>query len=125
MAPLVRRLACCRLFFFFQAEDGIRDLTVTGVQTCALPISTESVIACISVPLDVHCCAIARVYTSMEVVIELTGSRRPLCVVPVTSIDWERCIRSVSPTWGRICSSTGCALPGVPTTATNAIVQNA
>src|SRR2546430_7685944 len=27
--------------FFFQAEDGIRDLTVTGVQTCALPISDE------------------------------------------------------------------------------------
>src|SRR2546427_9543873 len=26
------------LVFFFQAEDGIRDLTVTGVQTCALPI---------------------------------------------------------------------------------------
>src|SRR2546430_13701146 len=30
---------CCRIVFFFQAEDGIRDLTVTGVQTCALPIS--------------------------------------------------------------------------------------
>src|SRR6266478_1332179 len=28
-------------FFFFQAEDGIRDLTVTGVQTCALPISAR------------------------------------------------------------------------------------
>src|SRR2546421_5815714 len=28
-------------FFFFQAEDGIRDLIVTGVQTCALPISTS------------------------------------------------------------------------------------
>src|SRR2546430_8858545 len=28
----------CVVFFFFQAEDGIRDLTVTGVQTCALPI---------------------------------------------------------------------------------------
>src|SRR2546430_3009357 len=28
-------------FFFFQAEDGIRDLTVTGVQTCALPIFPE------------------------------------------------------------------------------------
>src|SRR3712207_7873039 len=27
-------------FFFFQAEDGIRDIGVTGVQTCALPIST-------------------------------------------------------------------------------------
>src|SRR5256886_12515847 len=31
------RISLC---FFFQAEDGIRDLTVTGVQTCALPIST-------------------------------------------------------------------------------------
>src|SRR2546430_6752527 len=30
-------------FFFFQAEDGIRDLTVTGVQTCALPISNRAV----------------------------------------------------------------------------------
>src|SRR5688572_31706809 len=29
---------CLFFFFFFQAEDGIRDLTVTGVQTCALPI---------------------------------------------------------------------------------------
>src|SRR2546430_5020161 len=28
-------------FFFFQAEDGIRDLTVTGVQTCALPICPQ------------------------------------------------------------------------------------
>src|SRR2546430_4951756 len=28
----------CTYGFFFQAEDGIRDLTVTGVQTCALPI---------------------------------------------------------------------------------------
>src|SRR5256886_7401352 len=28
-------------FFFFQAEDGIRDLTVTGVQTCALPICKD------------------------------------------------------------------------------------
>src|SRR5437773_1247191 len=35
---------CCRsfLFFFFQAEDGIRDRDVTGVQTCALPISIHA-----------------------------------------------------------------------------------
>src|SRR6202140_5607828 len=33
---------CNKLFvFFFQAEDGIRDLLVTGVQTCALPISSR------------------------------------------------------------------------------------
>src|SRR2546430_8679299 len=31
-------------FFFFQAEDGIRDLTVTGVQTCALPISCRELL---------------------------------------------------------------------------------
>src|SRR5437763_16619920 len=30
------------LFFFFQAEDGIRDTSVTGVQTCALPILSSS-----------------------------------------------------------------------------------
>src|SRR5256885_10915098 len=30
------------IFFFFQAEDGIRDYKVTGVQTCALPISPAS-----------------------------------------------------------------------------------
>src|SRR5438552_9788530 len=32
-------LLLCFFFFFFQAEDGIRDDLVTGVQTCALPIS--------------------------------------------------------------------------------------
>src|SRR5690349_25153216 len=32
------------LYFFFQAEDGIRDLYVTGVQTCALPISERMVV---------------------------------------------------------------------------------
>src|SRR5206468_6330660 len=32
-------------FFFFQAEDGIRDLIVTGVQTCALPISVARALA--------------------------------------------------------------------------------
>src|SRR5256886_12486457 len=35
------RSLACRPVFFFQAEDGIRDLTVTGVQTCALPISAN------------------------------------------------------------------------------------
>src|SRR5687768_7034648 len=31
--------------FFFQAEDGIRDVAVTGVQTCALPISVDNLAA--------------------------------------------------------------------------------
>src|SRR5437660_3688359 len=36
---LLRFRLFCFFFFFFQAEDGIRDGHVTGVQTCALPIS--------------------------------------------------------------------------------------
>src|SRR2546430_2083976 len=40
LSPVVLAVDCIKfnIFFFFQAEDGIRDLTVTGVQTCALPI---------------------------------------------------------------------------------------
>src|SRR2546430_12516614 len=34
----IKSWSCCFRVVFFQAEDGIRDLTVTGVQTCALPI---------------------------------------------------------------------------------------
>src|SRR5436305_4464269 len=36
------RLYFLCFFFFFQAEDGIRDADVTGVQTCALPISGDA-----------------------------------------------------------------------------------
>src|SRR2546430_6296974 len=43
-ANSVSRSADSCFFFFFQAEDGIRDLTVTGVQTCALPISDGPVV---------------------------------------------------------------------------------
>src|SRR5699024_12159820 len=53
---------CFRFVFFFQAEDGIRDRNVTGVQTCALPISSP---ACCSRVARVRawwwlCCAIRR-----------------------------------------------------------------
>src|SRR5438270_7367499 len=57
---------CFCFFFFFQAEDGIRDLTVTGVQTCALPIlhgqsyhieviAVDSLDECTCAPLDTVC----------------------------------------------------------------------
>src|SRR5438046_7331840 len=38
---MLLHMQCCFVFFFFQAEDGIRDWSVTGVQTCALPIYIE------------------------------------------------------------------------------------
>src|SRR2546430_8220214 len=43
-SPTAMRVLRDVCFFFFQAEDGIRDLTVTGVQTCALPIYGEQVV---------------------------------------------------------------------------------
>src|SRR2546427_7074025 len=61
-------------FFFFQAEDGIRDLTVTGVQTCALPISCStyscqlfsisSLKSCTSVPARRPGCGLSGWYTT-------------------------------------------------------------
>jgi len=55
-------LSCFRCFFFFQAEDGIRDRDVTGVQTCALPILAlldtkhffEAGIPCINFTTGIH-----------------------------------------------------------------------
>src|SRR6266511_1661252 len=41
MSCYFRRLIVNSFVFFFQAEDGIRDFHVTGVQTCALPISAQ------------------------------------------------------------------------------------
>src|SRR5699024_12013024 len=38
-ASVALAVLCLSISFFFQAEDGIRDRNVTGVQTCALPIS--------------------------------------------------------------------------------------
>src|SRR6266849_7979416 len=40
------RQSCNFLFFFVQAEDGIRDPLVTGVQTCALPICEGNSLSC-------------------------------------------------------------------------------
>src|SRR5256885_6728341 len=43
----------CWFFFFFQAEDGIRDYKVTGVQTCALPILQRIIDRCAQVDGDI------------------------------------------------------------------------
>src|SRR3712207_8397186 len=39
-------------FFFFQAEDGIRDIGVTGVQTCALPIFEQCLVQLRTYPFE-------------------------------------------------------------------------
>src|SRR2546425_9408320 len=55
------------VFFFFQAEDGIRDKLVTGVQTCALPISRPAVPAIAAGPAALpDCPSIGSVEPSCE-----------------------------------------------------------
>src|SRR3712207_7141524 len=86
---------CCSLvfifyFFFFQAEDGIRDIGVTGVQTCALPISY----------LDVEHRRLRPAAELLQVSIPLTVERDiPICRVWQTGSrgrlkllqgDWDR-----------------------------------
>src|SRR5690606_5273891 len=49
-------LAHARLAFFFQAEDGIRAFHVTGVQTCALPISFFTRSSAANIPVNMALC---------------------------------------------------------------------
>src|SRR2546422_6206408 len=60
-------------FFFFQAEDGIRDVAVTGVQTCALLIQAEDGIRDVAVTgvqtcaLPIFCIGICALYSPIQV----------------------------------------------------------
>src|SRR5947209_17029714 len=107
-------------FFFFQAEDGIRDIGVTGVQTCALPISGEvwtqkavaerkrlientpagrvplkwTVVESIPVPDDIQREG-ARAKRSIEVWVEsmravATEGIRTICYNVMPVVDWTR-----------------------------------
>src|SRR5699024_3507006 len=60
------------LFFFFQAEDGIRDRNVTGVQTCALPISWPSAAA----PSKCRRAAASAAATRSKLVLRDTSARK-------------------------------------------------
>src|SRR2546430_2794337 len=66
-------------FFFFQAEDGIRDLTVTGVQTCALPISGLARVAAID-----GVSAVADPWSTGSDALRASDGRAALAVVTVT-----------------------------------------
>src|SRR5438552_5608102 len=82
--------AWCCFFFFFQAEDGIRDDLVTGVQTCALPISARRASAAICASSTKamgtatarNCSAIRR-----SVERRITSSRRRAPLAPAN--DWR------------------------------------
>src|SRR5712675_1658347 len=101
----------CFLFFFFQAEDGIRDVAVTGVQTCALPICRpvpakpgEYVIAAadragIYIP---HFCwhpRMSSVGMCRQCLVEVDGPRGPSLVVScMTNVADGQVVHTKSPT---------------------------
>src|SRR5699024_12014784 len=73
---------CDVLIFFFQAEDGIRDRNVTGVQTCALPISKYP---------DKAPITISRVYTAQVLLTTNIKSTISPINTPMGSTDSARC----------------------------------
>src|SRR3712207_7796410 len=85
--------------FFFQAEDGIRDIGVTGVQTCALPIftgynlygATPTVTAPDGTPLPVTAQVINQAQTTLRVRLT-TDAQAPLgdALIKLTSRSEER-----------------------------------
>src|SRR3989440_8241119 len=90
------------IFFFFQAEDGIRDLIVTGVQTCALPIYRRRAIAVEGVQ------ALAGLAVPGIVVVGLIGRYRLLVEQggdPAVVADDKHDIRSEERRVGKECRS--------------------
>src|SRR5207302_2604156 len=73
------------LFFFFQAEDGIRDFHVTGVQTCALPIYRVSATSdeIVTQVLDVHNVSAAQLVPMLRPMIAQYGH---LAAYPASNI---------------------------------------
>src|SRR3712207_7611814 len=95
----------CYVSFFFQAEDGIRDIGVTGVQTCALPISsytsriassitsvTGSVAAGETLPVDV-------LMKSAPPAIASSDARRTLSYVPSSRSEERRVGKECRSRW--------------------------
>src|SRR2546425_6199600 len=68
------------IIFFFQAEDGIRDKLVTGVQTCALPISYDQR------PPDAPHWRFSGPYTPRSVPARPPRSARDSCAVPLVQV---------------------------------------
>src|SRR2546425_9343931 len=70
------------VFFFFQAEDGIRDKLVTGVQTCALPIFTrdEAAVKELTARFDISQPAVSQHLATLKDAGLVNGRREGRCV---------------------------------------------
>src|SRR2546429_5305136 len=74
----VRHLKRDSCYFFFQAEDGIRDVAVTGVQTCALPICKP---AARHVPVNGQSTAASAVNAEPRLQPRIVATRSPISTV--------------------------------------------
>src|SRR3989454_9752882 len=74
------------LFFFFQAEDGIRDYKVTGVQTCALPIVLLAELA-LSTARRQQLAARDTLSTTSAALGRLVGANGPVDADPPTTLE--------------------------------------
>src|SRR3989440_7513859 len=81
---------CATSFFFFQAEDGIRDLIVTGVQTCALPIWSPRFHPHFPSLRTTSCRHRAGMLQSVSLSRDEDGvTRGPACLVPWLRVPWS------------------------------------
>src|SRR5438093_9494854 len=79
--------SCSNIFFFFQAEDGIRDWSVTGVQTRALPILSEVESVLSLIPADQE--------TKAKILAEITPIVEPVALGPRERVDLPRLLAAV------------------------------
>src|SRR2546430_8266062 len=99
-------------FFFFQAEDGIRDLTVTGVQTCALPICSAPALPSNSMP-PLLLPGMASCFLGDRKSTRLNSSHSQIsyavfCLKKKTRAAVSSAARSVHPTRATACLVAGC-----------------
>src|SRR2546422_11378140 len=110
-------------FFFFQAEDGIRDVAVTGVQTCALPISAGKALKFTNATVFGLCKPFIQVRVSMfgqhrdeclgQIIsdVEITVSRadlRDLLALLLVKLDSLTHIEPGGSCWGQTAFDAGC-----------------
>src|SRR5690606_40556257 len=85
-------------FFFFQAEDGIRDFHVTGVQTCALPIYGKGAdFSSLREPVARHCRAVVLLGRDADLIAEALGEAVRQVRVATLDEAVQRCAELAEP----------------------------
>src|SRR5690606_41082872 len=87
---------CSVRFFFFQAEDGIRDFHVTGVQTCALPILVKKL-------LQENYCVVATTRSAKSLIEEIGNASEVFLPIEVNRSEERRVGKECRSRWRPSC----------------------